>query len=171
MSLRNCEFVFGNSSIPVSILLSLPKFYSLHESHYRSILKSISWRIIGTIDTIIVSWLIIGEGGQFKALSIGFSELLTKMALYYGHERFWVWLLRKYQWSQTPRVSVIKAISWRIVGTMDTIVLATLITGNPLTGLKIGGTELLTKIVLYYLHERAWARLPLGTVRKWFGRK
>jgi uncharacterized membrane protein len=122
------------------------------------------------MDTIIVSWFIIGPGGHLKALSIGASELLTKVGLYYLHERAWVYLLLKKQWNQTPRISAIKAISWRAVGTIDTMVLATIITGNPFTGLKIGGTELLTKIILYYLHERAWARLPLGTVRKWFGR-
>ena len=151
--------------------IHLPKVFALPESHYRSIIKSISWRLVGTLDTIVVSWFIIGTGGHVKALSIGLSELLTKVGLYYLHERCWVYLLHQKQWSQTPRISAIKAISWRLVGTIDTMVLATLITGNPLTGLKIGGTELLTKIVLYYLHERAWAKLPLGTVRKWFGKK
>lgn len=144
---------------------------TLTESSYRSIIKSISWRAVGTLDTILVSWFIIGSGGHVKALSIGFSELLTKIALYYFHERFWVYLMTRYQWSQTPRFSMLKAISWRVVGTIDTIILSTFITGNPFTGLKIGGTELLTKIVLYYLHERAWARLPVGTVRKWIGKK
>lgn len=119
----------------------------------------------------MVSWFIIGSGGHIQAFSIGLSELLTKVALYYTHERVWVHLMARWQWSQTPRISVIKAISWRMVGTIDTMLLASIITGNPLTGLKIGGTELLTKIILYYLHERVWARLPLGTVRKWFGRK
>ena len=49
-----------------------------------------------------------------------------------------------------------KTISWRIIGTIDTMLLGWLITGNLKMGLAIGGTEVLTKMVLYFLHERAW---------------
>ena len=59
----------------------------MHDHHKRSLLKAISWRVTGTIDTILVSFLV---SGQIKvALSIGFVELFTKIGLYYGHERFW----------------------------------------------------------------------------------
>ena len=57
------------------------------EKPVRSILKSISWRMIGTIDTILISWLITGE--VTLALSIGIIELFTKMVLYFFHERLW----------------------------------------------------------------------------------
>ena len=58
------------------------------ERHYRSVAKAISWRLTGTLDTIIISFLI--TGGQTKiAISIGFVELFTKVALYYIHERVW----------------------------------------------------------------------------------
>ena len=59
--------------------------------------------------------------------------------------------------------SVIKAMSWRIVGTLDTMALGWLITGSPLVGLKIGALELVTKFFLYYLHERGWSRIKFGT--------
>jgi len=58
-----------------------------NESHYRSIVKAISWRALGTIDTILISWLISGEFSI--AFSIGAFELLTKTFLYYFHERLW----------------------------------------------------------------------------------
>ena len=51
---------------------------------------------------------------------------------------------------------ILKTFTWRIVGTIDTILLSYFITGNITTGLKIGGVELITKMVLYYLHERVW---------------
>ncbi|MCK5906083.1 MAG: DUF2061 domain-containing protein [Flavobacteriales bacterium] len=57
------------------------------EAHYRSVLKSISWRIIGTMDTIFISWVITGEVNT--ALAIGSIEVVTKMILYYFHERTW----------------------------------------------------------------------------------
>jgi uncharacterized membrane protein len=57
------------------------------EKHYRSLLKAVSWRVTGTLDTIIISFLITG---QIKlAVSIGFIELFTKICLYYLHERLW----------------------------------------------------------------------------------
>lgn len=57
------------------------------DKKYRSVVKTVSWRVIGTIDTIIISWLITGEIGF--AVSIGGVELFTKMALYFFHERLW----------------------------------------------------------------------------------
>ena len=57
---------------------------------------------------------------------------------------------------------VAKTITWRIVGTLDTMVIGWLITGNPITGLKIGGIEMFTKMILYFIHERIWFKLNLG---------
>ena len=51
---------------------------------------------------------------------------------------------------------VVKTISWRIIGTLDTIILSGIITGSWETGLTIGGVEVITKMVLYFFHERAW---------------
>jgi len=59
--------------------------------------------------------------------------------------------------------SLLKTLSWRIVGTLDTMALGWLITGDCLVGLKIGALELVTKFVLYYLHERVWLRSTFGT--------
>ncbi len=57
------------------------------DKHYRSMVKAISWRIVGTMDTTLVSFLVTG---QIKlALGIGFIEMFTKVALFYCHERIW----------------------------------------------------------------------------------
>lgn len=137
------------------------------ESHFRSIIKGISWRIVGTIDTMVISFFLTGH--LKMAVKIGVTEILTKVALYYLHERVWLYFLNGKE--QLPRVSFIKAVTWRIVGTIDTMLLGWFYSGNPLTGLKIGFTEVATKIILYYFHERLWHRVPVGTVRKWFGIK
>lgn len=60
---------------------------SVSEKPFRSILKAVSWRVIGTLDTIFISWLLTGE--VKTALAIGSMELITKMLLYFGHERVW----------------------------------------------------------------------------------
>jgi len=53
----------------------------------RSLAKTISWRIVGTIDTVLISWLITGT--LVLAFSIGAIELVSKMILYFFHERTW----------------------------------------------------------------------------------
>jgi uncharacterized membrane protein len=58
--------------------------------------------------------------------------------------------------------SLAKAISWRITGTIDTMVISLVITGSVKLAATIGLTEVLTKSLLYYLHERAWVRIPYG---------
>lgn len=58
--------------------------------------------------------------------------------------------------------SLIKATSWRALGTLDTIVVSFVITGKIKLALSIGAVELFTKIFLYYVHERIWNRISFG---------
>ena len=51
---------------------------------------------------------------------------------------------------------ILKSVTWRIVGTLDTIIISGLITGSWEAGLAIGGIEIISKMVLYFLHERTW---------------
>ena len=57
------------------------------DSARKSLLKSISWRVLGTLDTIVISWILTGE--LTLALSIGSVEVFSKLILYFGHERLW----------------------------------------------------------------------------------
>ena len=59
-----------------------------------------------------------------------------------------------------------KTLTWRVVGTMDTMILAWIISGNPMTGFKIGAAEVVTKMILYYLHERTWYKINFGLDRR-----
>jgi len=68
--------------------------------------------------------------------------------------------MSKRQLDRTRHIA--KTVTWRIIGTVDTMVLAWLVTGDPMMGLKIGGIEVFTKMLLYYLHERAWYRISFG---------
>jgi len=51
---------------------------------------------------------------------------------------------------------IAKTVSWRIIGTLDTMILSGIITGSWEMGLAIGGVEVFTKMILYFLHERIW---------------
>ena len=59
--------------------------------------------------------------------------------------------------------SLLKTLSWRVVGTLDTMALGWIITGSPLVGLKIGALEIFTKFILYYFHERIWLKCKCRT--------
>jgi uncharacterized membrane protein len=61
---------------------------------------------------------------------------------------------------------ILKTITWRIIGTVDTMLLGWLVSGDPMVGLKVGGLELFTKMILYYFHERAWYNLGLGIPKR-----
>lgn len=60
------------------------------------------------------------------------------------------------------RRSVIKSISWRVLGTLDTVVLSYFISGDFKIAFSIGSFELLTKTILYFFHERLWERIKWG---------
>ena len=66
---------------------------------------------------------------------------------------------------EKPYRSFVKAISWRVTGTCDTILISFLITREVKMAISIGFVELFTKIALYYVHERIWNRLEFGRVR------
>lgn len=62
--------------------------------------------------------------------------------------------------------SILKALSWRILATLTTILIAYVITGKTDTAFAIGGIEFVLKFIIYYAHERAWQLAPLGTMQK-----
>jgi adenylylsulfate kinase len=64
--------------------------------------------------------------------------------------------------SDTHTRSIVKAISWRTIGTIDTFILSWFITGEIKLAAAIGGSEVITKMVLYWLHERGWNKIKWG---------
>lgn len=58
--------------------------------------------------------------------------------------------------------SLAKAVSWRITGTIDTFIISYIVTGKATIAGSIAAVELMTKIALYYFHERIWAVIPWG---------
>jgi len=56
----------------------------------------------------------------------------------------------------TAKRHLAKTVTWRVIGTVDTIILSWAITGNLKVGMAIGGIEVITKMFLYFVHERVW---------------
>jgi uncharacterized membrane protein len=64
--------------------------------------------------------------------------------------------------AETHLRSILKAVSWRTLGTLDTFAISWFITGRIEIAGSIAALEIATKIVWYYLHERVWAAIPWG---------
>ena len=140
------------------------------ESHIRSLLKGISWRVVATTDTILVVLLITcltGNCSIESAIKIGSIEFLIKFFVYYVHERVWQKIL--FNKLVTKKQTLQKTISWRVIATTMTFIISgSVLESFDQIALYIALTELFTKFALYYLHERLWLKLPLGRIRHFF---
>ena len=136
------------------------------KSYNRHIAKTFTWRFVATLDTILLSWII--TGNPITGLKIGVVEVFTKMILYFFHERIWfkVNLSKDGTSLESRKRHLAKTLTWRFIGTVDTMIIAWVISGNPITGLKIGIAEVLTKMLLYYMHERVWYKFNYGLVTR-----
>ena len=125
----------------------------------RHIAKSLTWRFTGTIDTLVFAWLITGDLSE--GISISGITTFTKLLWYYMHEHWWF----NSSITDSNKRHILKTFTWRGIGTLDTIFFGWLITGNPLTGLKIGGIETASKMLLYFGHEKLWYKINYGLNR------
>ncbi|MEN8764329.1 MAG: DUF2061 domain-containing protein [Wenyingzhuangia sp.] len=64
--------------------------------------------------------------------------------------------------SDSPVRSVIKAVSWRCVGTIDTLVVSWFVVEDVATASAIASIDFVTKMILYFFHERAWNSIKWG---------
>lgn len=138
------------------------------ESKLRSLIKSFTWRLIAILDTILVVMAVTYFYGRCSiedALTIGGFEFGFKFIVYYIHERIWQRIELKHRTDRTR--SIVKTISWRIVATIMTFIIAGVILDNANDiAFTIALIEIVTKSLFYYLHERMWIIVPLGRIRK-----
>ena len=120
----------------------------------RSLVKTVTWRLIGSMDTFVVSYIVTGT---FEvALKIGGIGLCTKMIMYFVHEL--VWNKRKKK-GLTAKRSFFKTMTWRMIGSLDTFIISLFILEAVATAATIGGIGFFTKSILYFLHERVWSKV------------
>ena len=117
----------------------------------RSFIKAISWRVIGSIDTFILSLIIIKFFSNKYTYDLAFYiaalELVTKTVIYYIHERLWNRINIGRIKDKVNRLrSIVKAITWRITASLDTFFISYIITGR---------FDWATSIAVSYTHLRA----------------
>lgn len=64
--------------------------------------------------------------------------------------------------SERPIRSIAKAISWRVIGTLDTLLISYLLTGKVAIAASIASIDFVTKMFLYFFHERIWNNIGWG---------
>ncbi|MEM6737177.1 MAG: DUF2061 domain-containing protein [Bacteroidota bacterium] len=135
------------------------------KSRKRHIAKTITWRIIATGTTFLLTIFFFREDPEAteKASWVAVSEATLKMIFYYYHER--IWFSIKMNIKSSIR-HLFKTITWRVIASLTTFVLALLIfKDDPGAVEKATGVALIEsilKMLFYYLHERAWHRSKFG---------
>ncbi len=66
--------------------------------------------------------------------------------------------------NESQKRSVVKSLTWRVIATVTTILIAYLLTGNILIATSIGAVEVVAKLLMYYLHDRIWNNVSWGVV-------
>ena len=154
----------------------------------RHIIKAISWRIVGTLDTWIISWFLLTYIGDIPLFEVNINpnvklkaskaasliavlELISKTVLYYFHERIWykiTWINIRQKYRH-----IIKTFSWRLIGAVDTILLVFIVfyfmfsstQGASSIAVSMFSIEVITKMILYYFHERIWFISNYGVIK------
>ena len=144
----------------------------------RSVFKAVCWRVVGTLDTFILSFFVISLIPDWAtqasisetadvakaAAGVATAESLTKIVLYTVHEQIW----GRIDWGMVEKLeglieqkrrSFVKTATWRVIAFVDTTFLVWLFIGDIATAFSIGFLEILTKMFLYYLHERIWNKI------------
>jgi len=118
----------------------------------RAMVKTISWRIIASALTIMIIYGLSKD--MLAAVSIVGVEFFTKMLFYWAHEKGWDFIDKPPKGSKLR--SLIKTASWRVIASIDTLILVLLVTKEPVWAGSAALIESITKTIGYYLHERTW---------------
>lgn len=131
----------------------------------RHIAKTITWRIIASGTTFILTLLFFKNDPQVteKATNVAVIEAILKMIFYYYHERVW-FKIKVHLRSRVRHIT--KAVTWRLIASLTTFVVAfALFKSDPNAIEKASGiaiAESFLKMLLYYIHERIWYKQDLG---------
>lgn len=129
------------------------RFFSVNKRH---LIKSITWRIVGSFDTLILSFVIFRD---YKvSLFISITEVFSKLILYYFHERLWYFSNIK----KAKLRHLIKPFTWRFIATMDTLLISLFFFKQIDMAFQLSLLEIFTKTFLYYLHDKLWYKSKFG---------
>jgi adenylylsulfate kinase len=116
-------------------------------------------------DADYIVWMDAIEEGRFADTNKLFEppcHFNFRIQNWQDNERVLDWIVDSDLPQESNLRSILKAVSWRALGTIDTFALSWIITGEVKIAAAIGGVEIFTKMFLYYIHERAWQKIRLN---------
>ncbi len=137
----------------------------MKQSRKRHIAKTLTWRLVATGTTFILTLVFFKDdpNATEKATWVAFFEAISKMIIYYYHER--VWFAIKLNIRSSLR-HLYKTLTWRVLASLTTFILAMLFFRDEPGALEkatgIALVESILKMLFYYLHERAWHKSKFG---------
>ena len=162
----------------------------IEKTYQRSIYKTFTWRVIASLDTAILAFLFSYYGNEIfgffsqlglmsynfeitettvkesvtDGLLVGSIEIMTKLIIYYFHERAWRigWKKQSDKFHHSKKRSLYKAITYRIIGSLDTFIISSFVIKSAKLGGGVAIAEIITKPILYYIHERIWDKQKIG---------
>ncbi|SMD34310.1 Uncharacterized membrane protein [Reichenbachiella faecimaris] len=133
------------------------------DSRVRHITKSVTWRIIASATTFSLTLAFFGKAELAMASWLTAIETSVKIVIYYFHERIWFKLSTNLN---SKMRHIAKALTWRIIASGTTFILALLLFGGHDDALEkatwIALIESILKMAFYYAHEEFWYRINLG---------
>lgn len=139
----------------------------LYKRHFT---KAITWRLFSSAITFFIAYFFLkDELNAFeKALELVLLESFLKIFFYFIHERIWYNIALKFEISATAR-HILKSFTYRSIASIGTVVVVFCIFGEneamAFAAGKIVVSEILIKLVTYYIHERIWYRFNYGVIK------
>ncbi|MEX0940896.1 MAG: DUF2061 domain-containing protein [Candidatus Babeliales bacterium] len=138
----------------------------MKEIQLRSVIKSISWRLLGTVTLLVLSYFF--TQSFIMATKISIIDIVSNIVMYFLHERVWNqvnWgrhsFLRFIFWEDFKR-SITKAITWRILASIYLFFVIFLITNQAVVSMNLVIIDAILNIIQYYIHERIWNYITWG---------
>lgn len=136
------------------------------DSHYRTVGKVVSWRVLLTISHIVNAF--IATGSIITGLQIAGLAAIINSCLYWIHERLWnLTFWNRFRHTSRNFVegntrSIVKIITWRVLITFSNILIPYIITGSWGSAVIFAGLATVVNMVLYWSHERLWNFIKFG---------
>ena len=143
---------------------------NFNEKHSRTIIKTISWRVLLTMSHFVNGFIV--TGSLVMAMKIAGWSLVINSALYWVHERIWNW----FQWNKRPDNNrffkdghprtTTKMITWRLIVNFSNFLIPLVMTGSWGQAGAFFTIAVIVNMTLYYLHERGWNLIRWGKEHK-----
>jgi len=135
------------------------------DAHKRTLIKTISYRVINTSITFLMTFLLFGVSAALAA-ALALAQIVVGSIIFYAYDRVWL----RVSWAQENMVefakrSIVKTIGYRLIVLCAGFITARLIlTSSNETAAWWTITLMVLSMIFYYIHERIWLKIKWGRI-------